>query len=102
MTVPKHFRRNAKTPRPLVLHYDELKDSDIEQMRGYRVTKPLRTIVDLLTEDGLAKDLIRQAFFQAVERGLIPIRDTKSNKLREGMKNTFIEWLKQELGRVRA
>ena len=101
MTVPKRFRRLAKTPRALVLHYDDLEDSDVEQMRGYRVTKPLRTIVDLLTEDGLAKDLIRQAFFQAVERGLIPIRDTKSKKLPEGIRNTFIEWLEQELGRVR-
>ena len=54
-----------------------------------------------LTEDGLAKNLIRQAFFQAVQRGLIPIRDTKSNKLPERMKNTFIEWLEQEPGRVR-
>ena len=101
MIVPKHFRRNAKTPRALVLHYDDVEDSDIEQMRGYRVTKPLRTIVDLLTENGLAKDLIRQAFFQAIERGLILIRDTKSNKLPEGVKNTFIEWLKQVPGRVR-
>jgi len=102
MIVPKHFRRNAKTPSALVLHYGDLKDSDIEQMRGYRVTKPLRTIVDLLTEDGTANDLISQAFFEAVERGLIPIRDTKSNELPDGMKNTFIEWLKQEPGRVRA
>ncbi len=102
MTVPKHFRRVAKTPKALVLHYDDLKDSDIEQMRGYRVTKPLRAIVDLLNEDGLAKDLIRQAFLQAIERGVIPIRDTKSSKLSEGMKNTFTEWLKQERDRVRA
>ena len=72
------------------------------EMRGYRVTKPLRTIVDLLTENGLAKDLFRQAFFQAIERGLILIRDTKSNKLPAGVKNTFIEWLKQARGRVRA
>ena len=91
----------AKTPRALILHYDDLKDSDIKKMRGYRVTKPLRTIVDLLTEDGLARDLIRQAFLQAVERGLFPIKETKSNKLPEGMKNTSIVWLKQEPGRVR-
>ena len=102
MTVPRHFRRVAKTPKALILHYDDLEDSDIEQMRGYRVTKPLRAIVDLLTEDGLAKDLIRQAFLQAVERGVIPIRDTKSSKLPKGMKKTFIEWLKQEPSRARA
>lgn len=102
MTVPKHFRRMAKTPRALILHYDDLKDSDIKKMRGYRVTKPLRTIVDLLTGDELSRGLIRQAFLQAIERGFITIRETKSNKLPEGMKNTFIEWLEQERGRVRA
>ena len=48
MTVPKSFRRNSEIPRALVLHLADLPQSDIANANGVRVTKPMRTILDLL------------------------------------------------------
>src|ERR1700682_33509 len=48
MTVPKSFRRNSEIPRVLVLHFADLPESDIGVVHGVHVTKPMRTILDLL------------------------------------------------------
>src|SRR5271155_6077792 len=48
MTVPRRFRRNSKIPRVLVLHFADLPESDIGVAHGVRVTRPMRTILDLL------------------------------------------------------
>src|SRR5690348_5152971 len=48
MTVPREFRRNSTIPEILVLHRAHLDTSEIQEMHGIRVTRPLRTIVDLL------------------------------------------------------
>jgi hypothetical protein len=48
MTVPRGFRRNSKIPRVLVLHFADLPQSEIGIAHGVRVTRPMRTILDLL------------------------------------------------------
>src|SRR6266436_10078250 len=48
MTVPRTFRRNSEIPRVLVLHLADLPESDIGIAHGVQVTKPMRTILDLL------------------------------------------------------
>src|SRR5437870_3622178 len=49
MTVPTGFRRNSRIPQVLVLYYDDLPQRDIEAIDGVRVTRALRTVLDLLT-----------------------------------------------------
>src|SRR5260370_10205593 len=71
MTVPKHFRRNSRIPEVLILHRADLNESDIEQMQGVRVTRPLRTVLDLLQSGRVDPNLIRQAIDEAMRRGLI-------------------------------
>ena len=71
MTVPKHFRRNSLIPEVLILHRADLNESDIEQMQGVRVTRPLRTVLDLLQTGHVDRNLIRQAIDEAMRRGLI-------------------------------
>lgn len=71
MTVPRHFRRNSRIPEVLVLHRADLSESDIEQMQGVRVTRPLRTVLDLLLTGHVDRNLIRQAIDEAMRRGLI-------------------------------
>jgi predicted transcriptional regulator of viral defense system len=71
MTVPKHFRRNSRIPEILVLHKADLSEGDVQDMHGVRVTRPLRTIVDLLESGHLDRTLIGQAIDQALRRGLI-------------------------------
>ncbi len=71
MTVPTHFRRNSDIPGVLILHHDDLPENDIQSGSGYRYTRPLRTILDLIGAGTVELDFIRQAIRQAFERGLI-------------------------------
>ena len=71
MTVPTDFRRNSDIPSILVLHYADLPDSDVQTAQGFKFTRPLRTILDLIEAGTVERNLIRQALRQSVDRGLI-------------------------------
>ena len=71
MTVPKHFRRNSRIPGILILHRADLAEGDLQEMQGVRVTRPLRTILDLLQAGQVDPSLIRQAIDEAMRRGLV-------------------------------
>lgn len=81
MTVPHSFRRSAEMPAVLVLHYDDLSADEIEQREAYRVTRPIRTIVDVCRE--VPSEVLSQAFSEAKARGLITSADIERyrNKL---------------------
>jgi predicted transcriptional regulator of viral defense system len=81
MTVPAKFRRGAEIPAILVLHHADLAPADVEEREGFRVTRPMRTILDLLGGGGLSQDLLQQAFDEARNRGLITARETQRDKL---------------------
>ena len=71
MIVPKNFRRNSEIPRVLVLHFADLPQSDIGAVHGVRVTKPMRTILDLLEHGEVPLASLRQALREGLRRGLI-------------------------------
>jgi predicted transcriptional regulator of viral defense system len=71
MTVPKEFRRNSKIPEIVVLHHAHLDRSDVQEMHGVRITRPLRTIVDLVQSGHVDRTQLKQAVDEAVRRGLI-------------------------------
>ena len=71
MTVPKTFRRNSRIPEILVLHRAYLDPSDIQEMHGVRVTRPLQTIVDLLQSGHVDRNQLKLAVDEALRRGLI-------------------------------
>jgi hypothetical protein len=71
MTVPTHFRRNSDIPGILVLHYADLPEGDAQTAQGFKFTRPLRTILDLIEAGTVERAFIRQALRQAIERGLI-------------------------------
>jgi predicted transcriptional regulator of viral defense system len=82
MTVPIHFRRNGQIPGILVLHHADLLESDVTAAQGFKFTRPLRTILDLIEAGTVEHRFIRQALKQAVDRGLITrqqIRNTRMN-----------------------
>lgn len=60
MTVPRDFRSNSKIPDILVLHRADLPESDVQMGRGFKFTRPQRTILDLV-----------EALKQGVQGGLI-------------------------------
>lgn len=70
MTVPSNFRRKKEVPKVLCLHKDTLNQSDIEEWQGYRVTTPLRTIIDCIAEGHVADNFVMQAIYQALDKGL--------------------------------
>jgi predicted transcriptional regulator of viral defense system len=75
MTVPVTFRRRAKTPKILVLHYAILDEKDVEQRHGFAVTRPLRAIADVATAESVSRDIVEQALTEGRQRGLITARE---------------------------
>lgn len=71
MTVPRDFRKGTSIPKVLQLHYAKLDSSDVERRQGYRVTTPIRTMVDVTGEGRISPDLIAQGLEQAFRRGQI-------------------------------
>jgi predicted transcriptional regulator of viral defense system len=71
MTVPKSFRRNSEIPRVLVLHFADLLQSDLGAVHGVHVTKPMRTILDLLEDGDVPLEILRQAVREGLRRGII-------------------------------
>ena len=71
MTVPKSFRRNSEIPRVLVLHFVDLPQSDMGAVHGVRVTKVMRTILDLVEGGEVPIATLRQALREGLRRGLI-------------------------------
>jgi predicted transcriptional regulator of viral defense system len=75
MTVPKDFRRSSAIPEILVLHRAHLEVKDIQEIHGVRVTRPLRTIVDLLRSGNVDRSQVKLAVEEAIRRGLIARRE---------------------------
>ena len=81
MTVPTDFRRNSETPGILVLHYADLPESDVQNAQGFKFTRPLRTILDLIEADTVERNFIRQALRQAIDRGLISRQQIRNARM---------------------
>jgi predicted transcriptional regulator of viral defense system len=89
MTVPREFRRNSKIPKILVLHRAHLDTGEVQDMHGIRVTRPLRTIVDLLRSGHVDRSQLKLAVDEAIRRGLIArgeIDRTPDDKLQRSLR----------------
>lgn len=81
MTVPTDFRRSSDIPGILVLHYADLPKSDVQTAQGFKFTRPLRTILDLMDAGTVELRFIRQALRQAFDRGLITRQQIRSARM---------------------
>jgi predicted transcriptional regulator of viral defense system len=81
MTVPTAFRRNSEIPGMLVLHYSDLPAGDVQTAQGFKFTRPLRTILDLIEAGTVERSFIRQALRQAVDRGLITRQQIRNARM---------------------
>ena len=95
MTVPTEFRRNSEMPGILVLHYSNLPESDVQTAQGFKFTRPLRTILDLIEAGTVEQRFIRQALRQALDRGLIAHHQIVNRKLEETARKIFEEVMRQ-------
>lgn len=66
--VPKRFRK--KPPDGVVLHRADLAEGDVRERDGYRVTTPLRTLLDVAASP-LSLEHLEAATSEALERGLV-------------------------------
>ena len=93
MTVPPTFRRNAKTPKILVLHRACLDEKDVVQRQGFAVTRPFRAIADLAVAESVSRDIIEQALREGRQRGLITEREISELRQRGQIPKWFDELL---------
>jgi predicted nucleotidyltransferase component of viral defense system len=68
LTVPKGFRKQL--PAGLVLHRGHVPDAEREFHTGFRITTPLRTLLDV-AESALSPEHLLAAVRDALERGLV-------------------------------
>jgi len=90
MTLPRDFRRNSDIPGILVLHYADLPDSDVQTAQGFKFTRPLRTILDLIEAGMVERNFIRQALRQSVDGGLITRQQIRNTRM-SGPTRKFVE-----------
>src|SRR5919199_1933672 len=68
LTVPPGFRKQM--PAGVALHYATLTEHDWEQHEGYRVTTPLRTLLDTAANPASWPYLL-DAVYEGLQRGLV-------------------------------
>ena len=95
MTVPTHFRRNSEIPAILVVHYADVANEDIQTAQGFKYTRPLRTVLDLIEADSVERSFLRQALRQALQRGLITRSQVKRVKLNAPVQTVFEDLVRQ-------
>ena len=95
MTVPPGFQRMAAIPRVLQLHRARLGDGDVETIDGVRVTTALRTLVDVIADDALSRELQVQAVDEAIRRGLVMRRQIEAVKTTTRARQRIERILKQ-------
>jgi len=66
--VPKRFRKQP--PDGVVLHRVDLPKDDVREQDGYRITTPLRTLLDVAVSP-LSLEHLEAATSEALERGLV-------------------------------
>ena len=86
MTVPPGFRRNAPIPAVLILHRGRIEPDEIEERQGFRVTRPIRAVADLLVDASVSPDHLRQALREGLKRGLITRAEIDGHDQRRALK----------------
>lgn len=69
ITVPPTFRK--RPPKGCIVHKTNLKPTESQDMTGFRVTTPLRTLTDLAHNPSISTEQFDRAVQDALDRGLI-------------------------------
>jgi predicted transcriptional regulator of viral defense system len=91
LTVPPKFRK--ATPRGCVLHKALLAKDEIEERAGFRLTTPLRTLLDA-TLGGVSQEQLEKAVKKALSGGLV----RESKLLGAAKHDPSLERLRKALG----
>jgi len=71
MIVPPDFRRSGEIPKVLILHSLNLSPSDVTAMSGFKATRVIRAVTDVIQAGTLSDEFVRQAIKDGLRRGLI-------------------------------
>lgn len=71
MTVPIGFRISKKVPEVIIFHKENIDIKDVEFIRGYAVTKPYKTLLDLAKNEMMEKAHFAEVLTQALNKGYI-------------------------------
>ncbi len=71
MTVPRSFRRHSTIPPILHLHFGNNNPEHYEERQGYLVTKPFKTIIDLIRVRTTSPEILYQVINQALDMGYL-------------------------------
>ena len=90
LTVPPTFRK--KIPEGCIIYKSVINSEEIEQREGFRITNPLRTIIDV-AEGNLSMDHLEQTVRDACDKGLLRpiniINAKMSNKAKRKIETVF-------------
>lgn len=92
MTVPKNFRKSAKTPKVLKLYFEDLENSEIQTVNGIRITSPLKTLIDSFSS-ATSKEFVEQAVIQAHSKGLVTMAQLESESVPKEASSQFCQWI---------
>jgi predicted transcriptional regulator of viral defense system len=93
VTVPASFRASIAPPYEVRIHKGDLPDSDVEEREGFRLTRPLRSIVDLLREGASQAHQLREALRDGLSRGKITMDELESASVTEGERAILSSWV---------
>jgi len=92
MIVPKSFRKYHSIPDTLCLRFITLAADEIWELKGYRVTSPIRTIKDIIINEEISEELVLQAVQNALQSGMLSLNQcfsVKENLQNERAKRIF-------------
>jgi hypothetical protein len=75
LTVPPGFRK--KPPSGVILHRDKLSPHEIEQRQGFRVTTPLRTLIDA-ARVAVDPEQLARGILDSIRKGLLSDRQLQT------------------------
>lgn len=95
ITVPPSFRRYSTPPRRTSLHKRILKESDCEMMQGLKVTRLLKTILDLLEDRVIDRDYVLDGLQRGLETLKIIHPQLKSKDFTGAQRELLVEALEK-------
>ena len=77
LSVPRGFGQRRR-PKEVVLHRADLDEKDIEARDGYRVTTPLRTLLDCVKSLKVPDEIIAQALASYLSQGRVSLEAARA------------------------
>lgn len=82
LTVPRTFRKQP--PSNCQLHRGQIDSGDTSARDGFLVTTPLRTLVDVATENTVSTEQLELAVREAVDKGMVTLNSIKQAAAQAG------------------